>query len=72
MWRQASSRNTYDVRAEAKSKDLSAPSLGAISPGPEHTACEEIRYDNGSMISIDYIEIENTILRNMNERAELD
>jgi hypothetical protein len=36
------------------------------------TACVEIRYDNGIMISIDCIEVENTIPRNKYERAELD
>ena len=36
------------------------------------TACVEIRYDNGIMISIDCIEVENTIPRNRYERAELD
>ena len=36
------------------------------------TACVDIRYDNGTMISIDCVEIENTIPRNMYERAELD
>ena len=36
------------------------------------TACVEIRYDNGVMISIDCITVENTIPRNMYERSELD
>ena len=36
------------------------------------TACVEIRYDNGIMISIDCITVEDTIPRNMYERAELD
>ena len=36
------------------------------------TACVEIKYDNGIMISIDCITVENTIPRNMYERAELD
>ena len=36
------------------------------------TARVEIRYDNGTMISIDCVELENTIPRNMYERAELD
>ena len=36
------------------------------------TACVDIRYDNGIMISIDCIEVENTIPRNRYERAELD
>ena len=36
------------------------------------TARVEIRYDNGGMISIDCITVENTIPRNMYERSELD
>ena len=36
------------------------------------TACVEIRYDNGVMVSIDCITVENTIPRNMYERSELD
>ena len=36
------------------------------------TACVEIRYDNGTMLSIDCITVENTIPRNMYERSELD
>ena len=36
------------------------------------TARVEIRYDNGVMISIDCIIVENTIPRNMYERSELD
>ena len=36
------------------------------------TARVEIRYDNGVMISIDCITVENTIPRNRYERAELD
>ena len=36
------------------------------------TACVEIKYDNGVMISIDCITVENTIPRNMYERSELD
>ena len=36
------------------------------------TACVEIKYDNGVMISIDCITIEDTIPRNMYERSELD
>ena len=35
-------------------------------------ACVEIKYDNGVTIAIDCITIENTIPRNMYERAELD
>ena len=37
-----------------------------------NTACVEIKYDNGVMISIDCITVENTIPRNMYERSELD
>ena len=36
------------------------------------TACVEIKYDNGVTVSIDCIEIENTIPRNRFERTELD
>ena len=36
------------------------------------TACMEIKYDNGVMISIDCIAVENQIPRNMYERSELD
>ena len=36
------------------------------------TACVEIKYDNGMMVSIDCITVEDTIPRNMYERAELD
>ena len=36
------------------------------------TACVEIKYDNGVTISIDCITVEDTIPRNMYERAELD
>ena len=36
------------------------------------TARVEIRYDNGVMISIDCIAVENQIPRNMYERSELD
>ena len=36
------------------------------------TACVEIRYDNGIMISIDCIAVENTVPRNMYERSALD
>ena len=36
------------------------------------TACVEIKYDNGVMISIDCIAVENQIPRNMYERSELD
>ena len=36
------------------------------------TAYVEIKYDNGVTISIDCITVEDTIPRNMYERAELD
>ena len=36
------------------------------------TACVEIKYDNGAVVSIDCITVENTIPRNMYERSELD
>ena len=36
------------------------------------SACVEIKYDNGIMISIDCITVENTIPRNRFERSELD
>ena len=36
------------------------------------TACVEIRYDNGSMISIDCIAVENMFAQNRFEQAELD
>ncbi len=36
------------------------------------TACVEIKYDNGFMLAIDCITVENTIPRNMYERSELD
>ena len=36
------------------------------------TACVEIKYNNGVTISIDCITVEDTIPRNMYERAELD
>ncbi len=36
------------------------------------TACVELRYTDGSMISIDTIAIENEIADNMYERSELD
>lgn len=36
------------------------------------TACVEIKYDNGMMVSIDCITVENTIPRNMYERSALD
>ena len=36
------------------------------------TACVELRYSDGNMISIDTIAIENEIADNMYERSELD
>lgn len=36
------------------------------------TACVEIKYDNGMMVSIDCITVENTIPRNMYERSALN
>ena len=36
------------------------------------TACVEIHYDNGSILSIDCIAVENQFARNMFERSELD
>ena len=36
------------------------------------TACVEIQYDNGTILAIDCIAVENTIPRNMYERSELD
>ncbi len=36
------------------------------------TACVELRYTDGSMISIDTIAVENEIADNMYERSELD
>ena len=36
------------------------------------TACVEVRFDNGAMLSVDCIAVENQILRNRFERAELD
>ena len=36
------------------------------------TACVEIKYDNGVMVSIDCIAVENQIPRNIYERSELD
>ncbi len=36
------------------------------------TACVEIRYNNGTMLAIDCITIENQFARNMYERSELD
>lgn len=36
------------------------------------TACVELKFSDGSMISIDTIAVENEIARNMYERSELD
>ena len=36
------------------------------------TACVEIRYDNGAVLAIDCIAVENQFARNMYERSELD
>ena len=36
------------------------------------TACVELKYANGSMISIDTIAVENEVADNMYQRSELD
>ena len=36
------------------------------------TACVELKYADGSMISIDTIAVENEVADNMYERSELD
>jgi len=36
------------------------------------TACVELKFDDGSMIAIDTIAVENQIADNMYQRAELD
>ena len=36
------------------------------------TACVEVKYANGSMISIDCNRVENEVARNMYEASELD
>ena len=36
------------------------------------TACEELKFANGSMIAIDTIAVENVIADNMYQRSELD
>ena len=36
------------------------------------TACVELKFSNGSMITIDTIAVENTVADNMYERSELD
>ena len=36
------------------------------------TACVELKFDNGTMIAIDTIAVENEITDNMYQRSELD
>ena len=36
------------------------------------TACVELKFDNGTMIAIDTIAVENEIADNMYQRSELD
>ena len=36
------------------------------------TACVELKYSDGSMVSIDTIAVENEVANNMYERSELD
>ena len=36
------------------------------------TACVELKFDDGSMIAIDTIAVENVVADNMYQRAELD
>ena len=36
------------------------------------TACVELKYDDGSMVAIDTIAVENEIADNMYQRSELD
>ena len=36
------------------------------------TACVEVKYQDGSMISIDCTKVENKVARNMYEASELD
>ena len=36
------------------------------------TACVEVKYQDGSMISVDCTQVENEIARNMYEASELD
>ena len=36
------------------------------------TACVELKYSNGTMISIDTIAVENEVADNMYQRSELD
>ena len=37
-----------------------------------NTACVELKFDNGTMIAIDTIAVENEIADNMYQRSELD
>ena len=37
-----------------------------------YTACVELKFNDGSMIAIDTIAVENVVARNMYERSELD
>lgn len=36
------------------------------------TACVELKYEDGTLISIDCIAVENQVVRNMYEQSELD
>ena len=36
------------------------------------TVCVELKFNDGSMIAIDTIAVENVVARNMYERSELD
>ena len=36
------------------------------------TTCVELKYDDGTLISIDCVAVENQFARNMYERSELD
>ena len=36
------------------------------------TACVELKYSDGSMVSIDTIAVENEVVENMYEQSELD
>lgn len=36
------------------------------------TACVELKYEDGTLISIDCIAVENEVARNMYEQSELD
>ncbi len=37
-----------------------------------NTACVELKYEDGTLISIDCIAVENEVARNMYEQSELD